>query len=196
MIAIRRAARQPIGGPLPYVESVPPPHDERRQRPAHDGLLDVKAFQQVDGAGGQEDRDRCVPGATPPPPKVEAEHHERGPRRQRERVREQRDSRGNRLPDQPRTGADVRRKGGCHVDETNQHREPAEQRGQPVGPACLAKRSWPPVDSRAPCARVAARGQEVLPILDDQPGARRDSRTEDPSGKADLECERREAGEE
>ena len=81
----------------------------------------------------------------------------------------------------------VRRQRRADVDDAGDQRRRRREAGEAVAAAHVAKRCDARVQKRAPGGRVAARGEEVVPVLDDEPARdereQRQARVLDDSGQ-------------
>jgi hypothetical protein len=115
---------------LPHAERVARPPQEPGRAKRQRRLLEVEALEEVDDAEAEQQGERDVAGAPPPPLQVDGRDDQRRRRGNGERVEERQGADGLRGEQEVAAPADVGRQGRAEVDDPDRERDGAGERGQ------------------------------------------------------------------
>ena len=163
----------PLALLMPHAERLAAPDEQRGQGPARERLLDVQSLEEVEGSGDHEYRHGQRPGAPSAPHQVEAEDHQRDPRRERQRVGRDRDLPRHQFEQQVDAGVFVRGERRADVDDTHRDGAGAGEGGEAVRACAVPERGGHAVHPGAPRGGVAQLRKQVTPVLPDEPGPER-----------------------
>ncbi len=162
---------------VPDVERVAAPPEQRGDRPRQDGLLDVEPLQQVECTEQEQEDERRSERPFATAREVEGGHDQRRAGGKCKRVEDGHGLHRFEVEQQVAAPADVWRQRRADIDDARDRSGCCGQSRQPVAPAHVAELGDALVQKRAPRGGVAARGEEVVPVLDHEPrGERPDQR--------------------
>jgi hypothetical protein len=161
-----------IGPVVPDIEgaAAEPEHSAGDER--EEGLLEVEALEQVERAEGEQQAECDPPRTVAPAPEVEGADDQGDARRDGDRVEERHELDRLDLEEQMAAPGDVRGQRGREVHRADGQRRRSGDRGEALEPAALSQRGRHAVDPEAPAGGVAEAGEEVAPVLGDEPGRR------------------------
>jgi hypothetical protein len=158
---------------MPDVERLPPPPEGSRCGPVEHRLLEVEALQQREEPEPEHEQERGLPRAPAAAAQVEGRNEERHAGGHGQGVEERHDLDRLELKQEVVAPGDVRRQRRKQVDEPDCKGDAPGERRQPVGAASLTQRRGAAVQSDPPGGSVPLGRDEVTPVLEDQPAARR-----------------------
>jgi hypothetical protein len=194
-----RARKDAVVGPVvSHVERASSRPEQGGRAEREERLLEIEALEHVEDTECEEQPQRGLPGAVAPAAEVEGAGDQGDAGRHGERVEEGHELDRLDLEEQVTAPGDVRRQRGGEVDHAHGQRRRRGEGGQALEAAAFPERRGNAVDPEPPAGGVAEAGEEVTPVLGDEPsccGGETDceavvaERAEDRGGRGQREAE-------